>query len=109
MESYKKIPPASDGAGDSGECTTPSSNVTYRVINGHVRRKSMDREVPASPSAEGAEDSSARSLYMAYHGDLFRHYIRNYWHEVGTKFDDCGTKFVEISTKYNPEVIKYRP
>ena len=48
-------------------------------------------------------------FYMAYNGDLFRYYIRNYWDEVGTKFDDCGTKFVEISTNYNPEVIKYRP
>ena len=45
--------------------------------------------------------------YMEYNGDLFHHYIRNYWHEVGTKFDDGGTKFVEISTKHNPEVIKY--
>jgi len=33
--------------------------------------------------------------YMEYNGNLFRHYIRNYWYEVGTKFDDRGTKFVE--------------
>ena len=47
--------------------------------------------------------------YMEYNGDLSRHSIRNYWHEVGTKFDDCGTNFVETSTKYNPEVIKHTP
>ena len=47
--------------------------------------------------------------YMAYNGDSFRHYIRNYWYEVGTEFDNCGTKLVENSTKYNLEVIKYRP
>jgi len=46
---------------------------------------------------------------MEYNGDLFRHYIRNYWDEVGTWFVDCGAKLVEISTKYIPEVIKYRP
>ena len=46
--------------------------------------------------------------YMEYNGDFFRHYIRNYWHEVGTEFDDYGTKFVENATKYNPNVvIKY--
>ena len=49
------------------------------------------------------------NTYMEYNRDLLRHYIRNYWGEVGTKFDDCGTKLVEISTKYNPEVIKYTP
>ena len=48
-------------------------------------------------------------LIWEYNGDLCRHYIRNCWYEVGTKFDDCGTKFVEHSTKYNPDVIKYRP
>jgi len=46
---------------------------------------------------------------MEYNGNTFRHYICNYWYEVGTKFDDCGTKFVELSTKYNPEVSKYTP
>jgi len=44
---------------------------------------------------------------MEYNGDLLRHYIRNYWYEVGMKFDDCGTKLVEHFTQYNPEVIKY--
>jgi len=46
---------------------------------------------------------------MEYKGDLSRHYIRNYWDEVGTKFDDRGTQFVAFCTKYNPEIIKYRP
>ena len=45
--------------------------------------------------------------YMDYNGDRFRHYICNYWYEVGTKFDDCGTEFDEPGKKYNPEVIKY--
>jgi len=62
----------------------------------------------AAPAALAALELN-RSGYMAYNGDLFRHYIRNYWYEVWTKFDDCGTKFVEPSTKYNPEVIKYTP
>jgi len=53
--------------------------------------------------------NSLHHCYMECYGHLFRHYIRNCWHEVGTKFDDCGTKFVGLSTKYNPEVIKYRP
>ena len=35
---------------------------------------------------------------MEYDGDLFRHYIRNSWYEVGTKFDDCGMKFDELGT-----------
>jgi len=46
---------------------------------------------------------------MEYNGDLFRHYIRSYWDEVGTQFDDRGAKFVNFFTKYSPEVIKYRP
>jgi len=52
---------------------------------------------------------TAVTAYMAYHGDLGRHSIRNYFYEVRTKFDDCGTNFDELGTKYNPEVIKYRP
>lgn len=53
--------------------------------------------------------SIALEYYMGYHGDLVRHFIRNYSHEVGAKFDDRGTKFDEFDTKYNPGVIKYRP
>jgi len=45
---------------------------------------------------------------MEYNGDVVCHHIRNYWYEVGTKFDDCGMKFVEISMKYHLEMIKYK-
>ena len=44
---------------------------------------------------------------MEYHGDLLRHYIRNYWYEVGTKLDDVGTKVDDLDTKFSPKVIKY--
>ena len=47
--------------------------------------------------------------YMKCNGEFFHHYIRKYYHKVGTKFDVCGTKFDELGTKYNPEVIEYRP
>jgi len=36
---------------------------------------------------------------------ISRHYIRNYWYEVGTEFDECGTNFDELGTKDIPEVI----
>jgi len=47
--------------------------------------------------------------YMEYDGDLVRHWLRNDWYEVGTKFDDCGTDFDDLGTKDNPGVIKYMP
>jgi len=57
------------------------------------------------------------------------HYIRNYWYEVGTKFDDCGTKrrrgvylltyglylitsglyFVEFPTNFVPQSSNFVP
>jgi len=83
--------------------TTPACRALDRM-NHPVGRRSQDRwplHLSALPKFQ--------LCYMEYNEDLFRHYIRNYWHEGGTKFDDCGTTFVEISPKYNPEVIKYRP
>jgi len=49
------------------------------------------------------------TYYIEYHRDLVRHSSRNYWYEIGTKFDESGNLFDEPGAKYNPERIKYRP
>ena len=36
---------------------------------------------------------------MEYNGDLFRDYVRNDGHEIGTKFDDSGATFDDFGLK----------
>ena len=53
-------------------------------------------------------ECSFKLTEIEYHEDLVRHSIRNYLHEIGTKFDDYGTLFYELCTKYKPEGINYK-
>jgi len=59
-----------------------------QAVAAHIARQNHN-SIALDPKPQTRSPSKhSRFSYMEYNGDLFRHYIRNYWYEVGSE-DIC--------------------